>query len=53
MIRYSLTVFALSLLMVTWSAHAQTHQMNPFDLEVPIADAKVVAQGGEVFSGSR
>ena len=50
MIRYSSIVFALSLLMATWSAHAQTHQMNPSDLEVPIADVKVVAQGGELFS---
>lgn len=49
MIRYSLTVFAL-LSLVTWSAYAQTHQMNPSDLKVPITDTNVVAQGGTIFS---
>ena len=40
----------LGLLIVSWGAGAQTHQMNPLDLAVPIADEQAVAEGGEIFS---
>ena len=49
-IKYTLTVFAFLLFSVAGSGQAQTHQMNPGDMVVPVGDSEVVAQGGEIFS---
>ena len=37
-------------LAVTGLVSAQTHQMHPLDLEVPISNLEAVAEGAEIFS---
>lgn len=50
MIRKCILVLLTGFFVLSGNVNAESHKMHPLDLEVPISDKQIVAEGGQIFS---